>query len=37
MLSGENEFCLNVREISENFTISSLYEMIRNRKWLGQF
>ena len=42
-MSGNFMFCqgkmkcfLNVREMSGNFKISSLYEMMRNRKWLGQ-
>ena len=31
VVSGKNE-CLNVREMSGNFTISNLYQMMRNRK-----
>ena len=32
VVSANNECFLNVREMSGNFKISSLYQMIRNRK-----
>ena len=37
LCQGKMNVCLNVREMSGNFTISNLYQMLRNRKRLGQF
>ena len=37
LCQGKMNFCYNVREMSGNFTISNLNQMMRNRKWQGQF